>query len=367
MATTVAAARWKPAPYAKPGVKIRRRSPAGLDATPGPAQDEPVHPDTPVGTGIRGTRGGRFGRFGRRLLLVALSLTLAAVCGPARADVPVQDAGGACQPYADPARAASVRATDRALLHAYFSGVGVPAAWSLFDAYLTPGAASGQRVEVTDPDVRSAFADHPATTRAERRLLATLARSLADAPPPLTRSTPVAVPAGFGTDVGIGWTGLRTYPGILAGGRSGTRSAAGRWADRRDLTGHYRLMPTADAHGVRTGVQLVGHLRLRVLDAVDFCPGATKMAPILVDLSRLERTAYPGGGTITLTPGTATFAQPLLFGVSTDLEPVGLDVSALYAGNDRDGDGRPDRQPWRGARYPLDPCPDSVAASCVDG
>lgn len=350
MATTVAAGPVDPEPFGPPGVKIPRRSPTGPHRTLASTQDGRV----------RGTRRRR-----GRVLLVAITVLFGLGCGPAQATVPDPDPGGECDPYADPRRAAATLSADRALLKAYFAAADAPVAWALFDAYLTPGTATAERTEITDPDVLTAFATHPATSRATSRLLKKVAVDLAADPPVLTSSTPVAVPAGLGVDVDIGWHGVRGYPGILAGGTSGTRSAAGRWQDRRDLTGAYRLVPTADADGVLTRVQLVGRLRLRVLDAVDFCPGFTGRVPVLTDLSRLERTGHPDGGPVPA--GGATFARPLLFGLTVDLDPVSLDVTDRFPGNDADADGRPDRQPWRGARYALDRCPRTAATSCPGG
>jgi len=231
------------------------------------------------------------------------------------------------------------------------------------DAYLTPGVPSPDRQQFTDPTALEQFAHDPATVAAAKQLLSSLHDTIASQSASRTLTgeiTPVNTPADFGNDLRIKYSDLYTYPGFLAGGLSGVESNAGAsWDDSRDITGTYELDAKATEKGVLASVTLVGKsMTLDVKDSVDFCPGNLAGAvarQLTVDLSRLERTAYPNGQMAAV--GEPSFAKPVLFEVKTGLDDQSLDVTDLFPSNDPDGDGIPDLEPWSGAQFPLDNCP----------
>jgi hypothetical protein len=234
---------------------------------------------------------------------------------------------------------------------------GLPAAHHLFDEYLTPGAASADRETMTDATARSEFRRSPATVAALRALLDQLKAKVAAAPPRLTRpGKPVGgtlAGQGLGAALVIDYPLGYTTPGLIAGGTGSVDSAAGTFTDARAISGAYRLRPVATRRGVLKRVVLtIPHARLRVDDSIDFCPGGlggrAGEALGTLTMSRLERTPYSGAG---------TYARPILWRLETPLDAVSASVTGSYPRNDRDHDGRPDRQPWKGAHFALDPCP----------
>lgn len=268
-------------------------------------------------------------------------------------------AAGAQGPLEDPQQCAPLTAAPQAALDGVRSSLlplltMLPAAQALYDAYLTPGAASAERRSITDAAARREFRDAPATLAAERAVLRDLrARLRRDGVPRLraparpaggrlpARALEIAYPLGF------------TTPGLIAGGTGGVESAAGTFADRRTITGRYALRPVVTERGVlRRVVLTLSQARLTVDDSIDFCPGglggSAGTALGTLTMSRLERTPHPGGG---------TYAAPVLFRMRTAMPPQASDVTRSYRGNDSDRDGVPNRQPWRGAGFALDRCP----------
>jgi hypothetical protein len=247
----------------------------------------------------------------------------------------------------------------RTILRTYMYAIGKPAAWQLYDMYLTPGTATAAITEVTNPAAIGEFATAQETVRARRLVLQQLEDKIQAIPPPLQ---PPASPTGgelaqlkVGQNLDISWGNLQTTPGLIAGGTGGLESSSLQsFADRRDITGRYELVPTVDPQGVLTNVFLeVRNQKLEVTDSIDFCPGGlggtwyAQFGGRLLSMSRLERTPYPGGG---------TYAKPIRFHVSAPLKGYSADVTSLYA-NDPDHDGWPNTQPWAGAHYQLDNCP----------
>lgn len=150
----------------------------------------------------------------------------------------------------------------------------------------------------------------------------------------------------------IDWRGLITLPANIAGGRSGAGPLLGGAHDTRRYEGDVQFMPDATDRGVLRRVELATDLNLVTHDSIDFCPGGLgdglqKLATLA--LSKLEMTPQITGG---------TYAKPLLFQATSSMDPYTDDVTDLFPGNDQDGDGMPDRQPWAGGTYPIDNCPD---------
>ncbi|WP_410597343.1 nidogen-like domain-containing protein [Amycolatopsis sp. lyj-23] len=165
--------------------------------------------------------------------------------------------------------------------------------------------------------------------------------------------------AGLGQHVDIDYSRPFTLPGNTAGGISGSSPDTGSQQDDRSFSGQVSYVPSATSRGVRTKVDLVADLKLKVLDGLDFCPGDAG-APIeqiaTVPLSRLEKTPE----------GAGKYAKPLLFEVDPTFQQQKRDISSLFPTNDLDGDGVPDQQPWASANYPLDNCPDMANPDQAD-
>jgi hypothetical protein len=263
-----------------------------------------------------------------------------------------------CHGYKSPALANRILANQRQLLRNTLPW----AAWSLYDDYLTPGLGNPDRVEVDDPDAQDQFRDSEPTNDALKTVLDEAVSNLGGAGSPPALTSPDTYSGGSLADLGegehlkISWAGAYgTIPGFIAGGTGGVESqvSGSSILDDRSITGYYQLKPRVNAYGVLLGVTVeFTHLQLDVNDSIDFCPGGLGgLAGILAGtlaMSRLERTPYTGGG---------SYANPVLWHLSTSLDDVSRDVSNWYPSNDPDHDGWPDTQPWPGADYPLDNCP----------
>jgi hypothetical protein len=251
---------------------------------------------------------------------------------------------------------------------AWSVGGRVPAARSLFRAYLTPGTFSPTIRQVTDDGARKEFRDDPVTQQKVNTLLQQVLQQLATAPPPLqdpaTPYTNSLDAAGLGKHVDIAWSGLTT-PGLIAGGKgsliwpwpSGTT-----YLDDRNIAGDYRVIPTLSSRGVVLSVRLQSSvLDLEVIDSIDFCPGnlAGTFGQFLgrtLDMSRLETTPHPSG----------YWATPIRWRLTTKLSPQDIDVTFMYPSNDPDQDEVPDTQPWPRAGYTLDNCPGTANPDQTD-
>lgn len=240
-----------------------------------------------------------------------------------------------------------------------------------YGMYLTPGVASPDRIPVNEQKVLDEFRDSPESVNPIMGVFNDIRIAIKQQQPAL--SPPDAPTTGqisdlpsfsnpnamIGQHVPLEWggTGILSAPANLAGGIGGAQTPAGfSVADDRTMTGPYWLVPTADARGVRTHIELKADLTLEVLDSIDFCPGGSGndlQHNFTLPMSRLEMTPHPAGG---------FWAKPVLFvakvGGIRPADFINSDITNLYPTNDRDGDGIPDAQPWRGASFALDNCPD---------
>jgi Carboxypeptidase regulatory-like domain len=264
-----------------------------------------------------------------------------------------------CKPYTISDHIKDKLAVTRTILGNYMTDIGEPAAWHLYNMYLTPGTASPALSEVSDPAAVEEFATAPETAYARKTVLQQLEDKILASRPPPPLLAPTS-PAGgelaqlkLGQNLDINWENTLTTPGLIAGGTGSLEAPGFQSSDRRDITGRYELIPTVDPHGVLQNVTLrVRDPKLEVTDSVDFCPGGlgswlAQFGGRTLVMSRLERTPYPGGG---------TYAKPIRFHISAPLKGYSADVTTLYA-NDPDHDGWPDTQPWQDAHYHLDNCP----------
>jgi hypothetical protein len=264
-----------------------------------------------------------------------------------------------CHPYKSSAIANIALAQQRSTLRDILP----PAAWDLYNLYLSPGLGSPDRVELSDSQTRNEFRDSQPTKNALDGVLRQAVTEMRASPPDL--NSPDAPPSGGSlTDLGVGehlriyWGGQYNTPGFIAGSTGGVESqvSGSSIADDRSITGNYQLVPEITTNGVVFGVTLkFTDLQLDVNDSIDFCPGGLGgIAGTLIGgtgvMSRLERTPYP------YPHGDGSYANPVLWHLSTGLADVSRDVSDLY-NNDPDHDGWPDTQPYEGANYPLDNCP----------
>jgi hypothetical protein len=275
-----------------------------------------------------------------------------------------------CKPFATTGEAdAALRSSRTILLPILRVGVGA-ASYDLYSRYLTPGAPTLERLQLTDSDVIAEFKDSE-ETKAQlfnsvaaplRAALRVMSTPLAPPESPTTRdlaelSSIIPPFKPIGRELDITWGGnMFEYPVNLAGGMGGVETEGGASvADERNLTGTIRFVPTATERGVLTKVELQGDLILQVLDSIDFCPGYggnSLQRNFTLAMSRLERTPHANGG---------WYAQPQLYEVKAPMSPADFmdpDVTDLFPGNDRDGDGVPDAQPWTGGQFRLDNCPD---------
>jgi hypothetical protein len=264
-----------------------------------------------------------------------------------------------CKPFTSTTDAVSAEAYLRAVLLPFLGGVIGPTSVRYWGQYLAGGQPTLDRQTVDDPATLLSFQVSPAATGALNTVADTAATRVKAAPPPLSApDTPTVVPLSqfdpLGQHVNINFDQILTEPGNLAGGVGGLAVAGvGQIDDDRSFSGQFKVVPTADSHGVLTKVDLVSDLKLTVLDSVDLCdgdPGAGIEQNATIPLSRLEATPRPaslGGG---------FWAKPVPFVAATDMEPVNRDITAAY-GNDPDHDGFADTEPWAGATFGLDNCP----------
>jgi hypothetical protein len=264
-----------------------------------------------------------------------------------------------CKPYStndDPA--AKLNAVRQKLQPFMTTFIHEPAAWQLYDMYLTPGETNPNPspIEFTDAAALDEFKTAPETTLRKLDVIAKLVDQLKAKPPPLRAPTD---PAGgdlaqfkLGQDQDINWTNYWTTPGLIAGSSLAGSSLGGAVEDDRHITGQYQIIPDVTKRGVLRAVTLRERkLKLDVHDSVDFCPGdlgSSVEQVVTVSMSRLEVTPHPFGG---------TYAKPILYHLSTPLTSEPADLTPLYHKNDPDHDDSPDTQPWPGAPYKLDNCP----------
>ncbi|WP_433334455.1 nidogen-like domain-containing protein [Spirillospora sp. CA-294931] len=246
-----------------------------------------------------------------------------------------------------------------------------PASTLMIGRFVAGGLRDHSRISVTDPGAIAQFRDAPETVKAGDELTVRIASSLAPRPPalgPPGRPTTLKV-SDFGTigrDVPITWSDSGRVPAIIAGGPGQVTLPPGptTFPDARHFTGPVRFVPEADARGVRTKVLLDVEPTLEVLDSVDFCdanPGSlAAQLGATVALSRLEATPQPGG------PPGAVAGRPFLFQIESRLKKIKKDITRVYGTNDKDNDGVPDSQPWRGGTFKLDNCPGTANPDQAD-
>jgi hypothetical protein len=279
---------------------------------------------------------------------------------------------GRCTPYAHQEDADAALADVRYRLLPLLLAGSAPDAFLVYNQYLSPGTPTQSRALLASEQSRREFREDPTTQQTLRAVWADLKMSLWNAryslgPPerPTVRKLETIPdingrPLGQGLNIewGTGWGLLDkfTAPVLLAGGMS----TFDLWPtgvtipDERHISGLVRLVPHATERGVRDKVDIQANLELRVLDGVDFCQGGAgnPAESVLFThiMSRLENTPHPNGRYVT----------PQLFEAVVPLDTTRLDsdITAAYQSNDRDGDSVPDAQPWEGASFELDNCPD---------
>ncbi|MER7276378.1 nidogen-like domain-containing protein [Dactylosporangium sp. NPDC000244] len=230
----------------------------------------------------------------------------------------------------------------------------------LWGQYLDGGVPSTGRVAVTNADALRQFRTVDETNIGTRRVVNNVAAALGERTPPALSAPehPTTVDITtlsyngktVGSKENINYAWPFDVPGNIAGGISGVTINGAHFDDERTFTGPVKLVPTASPKGVLTKVEVVPTLTLTVKDSIDLCDGQLgagieELATIA--LSRLEVTPKPGGG---------FYAKPILFQVTTPVDADPVEVTGLYR-NDADGDGVPETQPWTGAGFPLDNCP----------
>ncbi|WP_433327842.1 nidogen-like domain-containing protein [Spirillospora sp. CA-294931] len=236
-----------------------------------------------------------------------------------------------------------------------------------WNKYLTRGVPSPTRERVTKPEDLESFDKHPDTEGAREVTFAQAGAAVEtdqrQRPYPLSpperptkkRISDFTLPKGkpIGQKVHIEYGGGSfQLPENIAGGVSDTvLPGQGTFTDRRDFFGDVQFIPTATKKGVLTRVEMKGALRLALEDSIDFCPGevgANFVKHFTIPMSRLEKTAYSGGG---------TWAKPVMYQLKTENRKVlTRDVTKAYPKNDLDQDGIPDEQPWQGGTFKLDNC-----------
>ncbi|MFL6117705.1 MAG: nidogen-like domain-containing protein [Catenulispora sp.] len=271
---------------------------------------------------------------------------------------------GFCKPYTSAADAiAARRSLQKKLLPILRTLIG-PGSARLWGEYLAGGVPSSTREVQGDDEFLTKFRDASATQNAADDLLAELERRMsADLPtlsgPDSPTTKQLSDYSGLGQHVDINYSFPLSLPGNTAGGVSESSEATGSQMDDRSFSGDFKLVPTATDKGVLSKVDLTANLKLKVLDGLDFCPGdygAVFEQFFTVPMSRLEKTP----------DGAGRYAKPLLFEVDPTLDPKERDVTALFPKNDRDQDGIPDSQPWSGAGFTLDNCPDTANPDQAD-
>lgn len=166
-----------------------------------------------------------------------------------------------------------------------------------------------------------------------RATFSRLVAQLRKAPPPLqdpaTTRPHQLQPTGVGANLKINWGDVNTTPGFIAGGTGSVDipSLGRTFLDTRDIVGTYVILPTVDAKGVLQKVMLrLTGLQLKINDSIDFCPGNLggwkgEFFGRTLDMSRLERTPHPAGG---------TWAKPILIDVNVPLDTVMTDITSTY-------------------------------------
>ncbi|GAB3965586.1 hypothetical protein GCM10029978_028650 [Actinoallomurus acanthiterrae] len=238
-----------------------------------------------------------------------------------------------------------------------------PTSTEMLRRFILGGLRNHDRVEVTDAGALAQFRDAVETRFAIDDAITKVINAIKAAPPALAApQTPTTKQfSDFGEiskDVQIEWSDATRVPGVIAGGPGQVTLPPGptTFPDERNFTGPIRFVPEVTDRGVRKRVDLITKPTLEVLDSVDFCdgnPGSwSAQAGATIGLSRLEATPQPGG------PPGAVAGKPFLFRVNDELPTIKRDISRLYPDNDRDRDGVPDAQPWSGATFKLDNCPE---------
>lgn len=264
-----------------------------------------------------------------------------------------------CTPFASTVAAEGAREYLRAVLPPYLLARIGQVSEAMWRSYLGGGEPDGSVTPITDPSALEEFGTVFDARAAQDALITEVADRLRAAPPALTDpAAPATVPLttfpGLGQDVRLDYLGPHTTPGNVAG-RVGHAEMLGVVVpDRRDFTGDVKVVQTITDAGVRTKVELVPDLTLRVQDALDFCPDGAGDPGLGIEqnatlpLSRLEVTPQ-------LTSGF--YARKYMFSATTKAKPRAKDVTAWYPGNDPDGDGAPDTAPYPGWTRSLDNCP----------
>lgn len=275
-----------------------------------------------------------------------------------------RDVSDFCTPYDSSVQASVTRAALRATVLPFALAKIRPSSLSYWFEYLAGGVPSThRRREAADAAVK-AYRDAPQSQYELALVIDQLVHRVSMAPPALS---PPGNPAtrqlsaypGLGQHVEINYSEKFTLPGNTAGGVGASSPDVGSQPDDRSFSGDVTFVPTATDRGVLSKVDLVASLKLKVLDAVDFCPGDPgdeAEQRVTIPMSRLEVTPE----------GRGKYAKPFLFEVEPTFEPQRRDVTKLFPTNDRDGDGIPDRQPWTGADFRLDNCPAAVNPDQAD-
>jgi putative cell wall-binding protein len=302
-----------------------------------------------------------------------------------------------CTPFDSQARAsyAYVWTVDMSAL--FFSTAGAFAddeALKMYNRYLRPRVPTASRTASVPPDD---FGDDGESTTASGVFVTQVRAALNDPtasvpgalpelkepgqPPRVTRMEDFHPVEGHFRDKAetepyyLAFREAKTTAGILAGGLSGaqpmTPAGVVDVPDDRQFRGQLEWEITAlgSRGAIERATATVSGVELDVADAVDFCPGGAGEGAeeyLTVPMSRLEVTPYDF-------PGTSTdgdfWAAPILFdvtGIAFDQhDGTVLDVTKRYD-NDVDGDGVPDRQPYYGADFDLDNCPDDANPNQVD-
>jgi hypothetical protein len=259
-----------------------------------------------------------------------------------------------CTPYASQAEASATQlwlfpALTAFLLYNY----GTTSA-SVYDEFMLGGVPTQARRLLTNPE----FKTSPDTQTALDGVMSQLADKVADSPPPLAAPTNPTTRQlktfSVGQNYRLEYGDPDSVPGNLVGGISVSDPRLGSVLDSRDFDGPVTFVPEADEHGVLTTVTMKADLTLTIKDSVDFCPGDVPEGRehlAVLPLSRLEVTPEPNGN-----PGT--WGKPFFTEADPKLDEQTEDVTDDFPSNDSDGDGIPDAQPWDGASFTLDNCPD---------
>ncbi|MEE4540624.1 nidogen-like domain-containing protein [Streptomyces sp. V4-01] len=270
-----------------------------------------------------------------------------------------------CTPYGSRTAANVARSTMRTVLLPYLRWAIGEGSAQMWGEYLGGGVASTARENESGPEILPKFRDAPKSKRAMESVFEQLVQQVSAAPAPTLGSPDAPTTqqlsdfSGLGQHLPINYDDPFSVPGNTAGDLSDSSPATGSQPDDRSFSGDVKYVPTATDRGVLSKVDLVADLKLKVLDGLDFCPGgfgALIEQAATIPLSRLEVTPE----------GAGTYARPFLFQVEPAFDQQTRDVTSVFQKNDTDLDGIPDRQPWTGASYTLDNCPDVANADQAD-